>query len=154
VIVDPHRGASLPTRLRTLVLEDERPARNYLVELIEATQLAEIVGAVASIDEARAIIDVLSVDVVFVDVQLSCGENGLDFVRSFTRTPEGPATGHGPRGAPPPLFVLATAFNRHAQQAFDLGVVDYILKPFTEKRVEECIRRLVGRRPATGPPRA
>jgi two-component system response regulator LytT len=139
------RGDSPKPRLRTLVLEDERPARNYLVELIEATQLAEIVGAVASIDEARAIIDGRLVDVVFVDVQLSRGENGLDFIRSFTGTPEGPANGHEPRGAPP-LFVLATAFDRHAQQAFDLGVVDYLLKPFTEKRVEECIRRLVGRR--------
>ena len=41
------------TRLRALVLEDEWPARNYLVELIEATQLAEVVGAVATTGETE-----------------------------------------------------------------------------------------------------
>ena len=40
-------------RLRTLVVEDEWPARNYLVELLESSKLAEVVGAVASSDEAR-----------------------------------------------------------------------------------------------------
>ncbi len=64
------------SRLRALVLEDEWPARNYLVQLIEATQLAEVVGAVASIGEAREVLAGLPVDVVFVDVQLSGGENG------------------------------------------------------------------------------
>ena len=39
--------------LRTLVVEDEWPARNYLVELLESSQLAEVVGAVGAVDEAR-----------------------------------------------------------------------------------------------------
>ena len=65
------------TRLRALVLEDEWPARNYLVQLIEATQLAEVVGAVAGIGDAREVLAALPVDVVFVDVLLSGGENGL-----------------------------------------------------------------------------
>jgi len=59
------------TRLRALVLEDEWPARNYLVQLIEETRLAEVVGAVACVGEAREALAGLPVDVVFVDVQLS-----------------------------------------------------------------------------------
>jgi len=121
------------TRLRTLVLEDEWPARNYLVELIEATQLAEVVGAVASLAEAREALAALPVDVVFVDVQLAGGETGLELVQQL---PGGPA------------FVLATAFSQHALKAWDLGVVDYLLKPFSEERVEQCLRRIAGR-PAT-----
>src|SRR5207244_5080683 len=39
--------------LKALVLEDEWPTRNYLVELLEGTHRAEVVGAVASLDEAR-----------------------------------------------------------------------------------------------------
>ena len=130
------------SRLRALVLEDEWPARNYLVQLIEATQLAEVVGAVASIGEAREVLAGLPVDVVFVDVQLSGGENGLELVRSLTASSDGVAR---------PSFVLATAFRQHALQAFDLGVVDYLMKPFSEERVEQCLRRILQRRPAAAP---
>jgi DNA-binding LytR/AlgR family response regulator len=52
------------------------------------------------------------------------------------------------------MFVLATAFSDHAVEAFDLGVVDYLLKPFTEDRVEQCLTRLVARRPAASRPGA
>jgi DNA-binding LytR/AlgR family response regulator len=45
-----------------------------------------------------------------------------------------------------PMFVLATASSQHSLEAFDLGVIDYILKPFTEERVEQCLRRLLERR--------
>jgi two-component system response regulator LytT len=123
--------------LKALVLEDEWPARNYLVELLEGTQLAEVIGAVATLDEAREAILGSEVDVVFVDVQLcaSCdGENGLDLVRAMAKEPSAP------------MFVLATAAAEHGPEAFDLGVVDYILKPFTEERVEACLRRLLARR--------
>src|SRR5438067_3730757 len=118
------------SRLRVLVLEDEWPARNYLVELIEATRLADVVGAVASVIEAREALAALPIDVVFVDVQLAGGENGLELVRLL---PGGPA------------FVLATAYSRHAVEAWNLGVVDYLLKPFSEERVEQCLRRLLSR---------
>jgi two-component system response regulator LytT len=127
----------MQNRLRALVLDDEWPARNYLVELIEATRLAEVVGAVEGVGEAREVLAAISVDVVFVDVQLSRGENGLDLVRSA-------APGSGP------AFVLATAYRQHALEAWNLGAVDYLLKPFCEDRVEQCLRRIAARR---GPPR-
>ncbi len=128
-------------RLRALVVEDEWPTRNYLVELIEASQLAEVVGAVGSVEEAREVLrstSELPVDVVFVDVRLegdAGDERGLELVRSMMSSP----------GAP--MFVLATAFGDHALEAFDLGVVDYILKPFNEERIAESLRRLLERRP-------
>jgi two-component system, LytTR family, response regulator LytT len=118
------------TRLRALVLEDEWLARKYLVQLIEATGLAEVVGAVPTIGEARRILEESPVDVVFVDVQLAGGENGLDLIRSM------------PVDVERPVFVLATAFGKHALKARDLGVADYLLKPFSEERVEQCLRRL------------
>jgi DNA-binding LytR/AlgR family response regulator len=139
------------TRLRTLVLEDEWPARNYLVQLIEATQCGEVVGAVESIEEARAVLAELPVDVVFVDVQLSGAQNGLELIQSLGAPPDVPTSGRPQNGATRPSFVLATAFGQHALQAFDLGVVDYLLKPFSEERVEQCLRRLLGRKPTTGP---
>jgi DNA-binding LytR/AlgR family response regulator len=128
------------TPLRALVLEDEWPARNYLVELLEGTGLAEVVGAIATVDEARTVLAAgksgVSVDVVFVDVHLMPdGERaGLELVRELSAESQGP------------LFVLATAFKDHALEAFELGVADYLLKPFTEERVEACLQRLHARR--------
>jgi two-component system response regulator LytT len=119
--------------LRALVLEDELPARNYLVQLIEATQLAEVVGAVAGLREAREVLAARSVDVVFVDVQLAGGESGLDLLQS-------------PPDRCRPEYVLATACSQHALEARNLGVADYLLKPFSEDRVEQCLRRIAGRR--------
>jgi len=126
--------------LRALVVEDEWPARNYLVELLETSRAAQVVGAVASVEEAREALQAssgLSVDVVFVDVQLAAQRGdraGLELVRELARTHPGL------------LFVLATAFEQHALEAFDLGVVDYLLKPFTEERIAQCLQRLDERR--------
>jgi DNA-binding LytR/AlgR family response regulator len=135
-------AASLP-RLRALVVEDEWPARNYLVELLEGSGLAEVVGAVGDAEAARqAILDHprLPLDAVFIDVHLHGDGDGdragLDLVRALSAIPDARA----------PMFVLATAFDRHALEAYDLGVIDYLLKPFTEERVAQCVRRLAARR--------
>ncbi|HWL88793.1 MAG TPA: hypothetical protein VNO21_23480, partial [Polyangiaceae bacterium] len=91
-------------RLRALVVEDEWPARNYLVELLHGSGLAEVVGAVGDIESAREALRVSSptfgLDVVFVDVQFAGDgdEAGLELVRSMAPGPRAPAV------------VLATAF--------------------------------------------
>jgi DNA-binding LytR/AlgR family response regulator len=123
--------------LKALVLEDEWPTRNYLVKLLEGTRRAEVIGAVATLDEAREALAGSQADVVFVDIQLAgTGDSrtGLDLIRSMAGEPLAP------------MFVLATASSEHSLEAFELGVVDYILKPFTEERVEQCLRRLLERR--------
>jgi DNA-binding LytR/AlgR family response regulator len=124
------------TPLSALVLEDEWLARKYLVQLIQATGLARVVGAVATIGEARRLLAEHPVDVVFVDVQLAGGENGLDLIPSkAASSPE----------LKRPAFVLATAFRQDALKARDLGVTDYLLKPFSDERVEQCLRRVLSR---------
>jgi DNA-binding LytR/AlgR family response regulator len=128
-------------KLRALVIEDEWAARNYLVELLHAAG-AEVLGAVATTEDARAVLDAPDggpIDVAFVDVQLVGSERddeGLALVSTYAPRPGAPA------------FVLATAFGQHALAAFELGVVDYLLKPFTPARVEECLARIAARRPA------
>jgi two-component system response regulator LytT len=134
-------------KLRALVVEDEWGTRNYLVELLEASGAAEVVGAVATADAALQVLDGppdrCAVDVAFVDVQLvgsDRDDEGLRLVRAFRERLDAPA------------FVLATAFREHAVEAFDLGVVDYLLKPFTEDRVAQCLDRVrAGRSARTAP---
>ncbi len=131
----------MPRPLRALVVEDEWPARNYLVELLESSGLAEVVGAVGSLEEARQALTGnepdLGIDVAFVDVQIDGaprGESGLTLVRSMAAAERAP------------MFVLATAYEEHALEAYELGVVDYLLKPFSEERVVRCLERLQQRR--------
>jgi DNA-binding LytR/AlgR family response regulator len=107
----PRTGPS--TTLRTLVVEDDWVARNYLIELIQSSSQAEMVSAVATADEARKAVrgegaDGVSIDVAFVNVALeggASGESGLTLVRSLAAHP----------GAP--MFVLATAYEKHALEA-------------------------------------
>jgi two-component system, LytTR family, response regulator LytT len=133
----------MTAKLCAFVVEDEWPARNYLVELLESSGLAEVVGAVGTLDAAKQALEGdppgVAVDTAFVDVRLEGadrGETGLSLVRALAGRP----------GAP--MFVLATAYEDHALEAFDLGVVDYLLKPFSEERVIQCLRRLHERRTA------
>ena len=134
-------------KVRALVVEDEWPARNYLVELLQSTGLAEIAGAVSSVHEAKEALaeKQLGVDVAFLDVQLGGGNDrsGLELGRDLAKE------------HPQIKVVLATAFEQHALTAFELGAIDYLLKPFSEDRVRQCLERVVGRTPArpSGPAR-
>src|SRR3974390_2334328 len=98
--------------MRALVVEDEWPARNYLVELLECSRLAQVVGAVGSVEEAEQALGSdppgLGVDVAFVDVALdgaASSQSGLSLVRSVAGAPTAP------------IFVLATAYEKHALEA-------------------------------------
>ncbi len=132
-------------KLRALVVEDEWPARSYLVELLQKTDGVDVVAAVASSHEAEQALDLSgrNIDLAFVDVHLGAGKSdqeGLVWLRGAAQA------------AGAPLFVLATAHGQHALEAFDLGVSDYLLKPFTPKRVNECVARLLARRPPSDAP--
>jgi DNA-binding LytR/AlgR family response regulator len=136
-----------PAPMRALVVEDEWPARRYLVEVLQASGLVDVVAAVETLDEALLAVgpEGVVVDVAFVDVNLatSGGEQaGMALVRELARA------------APAPAIVLTTALGRHAVEAFDLGVVDYLLKPFDEERVLRCLERVRSRlRQTTARPR-
>lgn len=128
------------SKLRVVVLEDEWVARNFLVEMIEATGTAAVIGAMGTFDEAVAFVGgapPFTIDVVFVDINLvGSRHSGLDLIQRFVKQPGAPA------------FVLATALREHAVAAFEMGVVDYVLKPFDKARVTKALEKLhAARRP-------
>jgi DNA-binding LytR/AlgR family response regulator len=104
--------------LSGLVVEDEWPARNFLVELLRDTGGFRDIAAVTSVEAARQALarPELAIDVVFVDIRLvdrAGDRSGLDFARSVMLL------------ASPPAVVLATASAEHALDGFELGAVDY-----------------------------
>jgi DNA-binding LytR/AlgR family response regulator len=129
--------------LTGLVVEDEARARSYLEELLRGTgAFARVVGASTAADATRALVGE-RFDVAFVDIRLvdrPGDTSGLDWAR-------------GVAGAPsPPRLVFTTAMPEHALAAFETGAVDYLLKPFTPRRVGACVQRLIAlRAPAAAP---
>lgn len=131
--------------LRALVLEDEWAARNFLVELLEGSGLARVVAACADTMQAGVALQgdpgSSGIDVAFVDIRLA-GEPQMDagvgWIRSVTAAHDGDC---------PFQFVLTTASREHALEAYQLGVADYLVKPFTKDRVLSCLRRVASAMP-------
>ncbi len=135
-------------RLRApFIVEDEWPTRNYLVELIEATQLALRVVPARSPAARRSA------------AKRSPTTDGSSPSTSCSSTCSSPDRTGRPQAASPGPCSMARgggrrcSFSRrriedHALEAFDLGVVDYLLKPFNEDRVAQCLRRLRERSPS------
>jgi DNA-binding LytR/AlgR family response regulator len=126
------------TKLRALVLDDEAPARKYLAELLRATDRVDPVAVVGSIAEAtQAMAADLEIEAAFIDLRLvdRAGDvSGLRWAQQLAAQPQAP------------LIVLATAMADQAVAGFDLGAVDYLLKPFTPTRAALCVDRLLARR--------
>lgn len=118
-------------RLRTLIVDDEPLARRRLTRLLERSDEVEIAGECASGSEAVEAIRAERPDIVFLDVQMP----GLDGVGVLEEV------GPGAVGA----VVFVTAYDRYALQAFDLHAVDYLLKPFTDRRFADALERAVSR---------
>jgi two-component system LytT family response regulator len=125
-----------PARLRTVVVDDEAPARAVLREYLEADAGIEIVAECANGFEAVKAITELHPDLVFLDVQMP----KLDGFEVLDLVGAGPAV------------VFVTAYDEYALRAFDVHAVDYLLKPFGPERlataVERVRSRLTGRDPA------
>jgi DNA-binding LytR/AlgR family response regulator len=112
--------------IRTIIIEDEAPARallrSYLEKLPNWTLLAEFDNAL----DAIAYLSTATVDVIFLDIQLP-RLSGISFIRTLDH---------------PPLIVITTAYSEHAVEAFELTVFDYLLKPFPLERFLKTVNRI------------
>jgi two-component system LytT family response regulator len=111
-----------------LIVDDERPARRRLIDLLAKDH--EIGNCWEADNGAQAVrlIQELKPDILFLDVQMP-GVDGFGVVHAI-----------GVENMPPTVFV--TAYDRFAVQAFETNAVDYLLKPFGDRRYEATIQRL------------
>ena len=124
-VADEQRAAPAP--LRVLVVDDERPARLRLEDLLRRQPGVKIAGTARNGALAVEAIRTLHPDLVFLDVQMPV-MSGLDVVREV-----------GIDSMRATIFV--TAFDRYALQAFDVAAIDYLVKPFTDERFEQAFQR-------------
>ncbi len=104
--------------LNCLVIDDEPIARKGILEHISQIGYLNPLKECKNVVEALHCIDKEQVDVLFLDIQMP-KMSGIDFVRSLKQ---------------PIPTVFTTAYSEHALEGFELGVLDYLLKPITFPR--------------------
>jgi two-component system response regulator LytT len=115
--------------LSTLVVDDEQLAREELTFLLKDFPEVEVLDTATNGIEAFKLINELEPDLVFLDVQMP-GLDGLAVIRKLRD-----------RGGDLPHFVLTTAFDQYAVEAFRLEALDYVLKPIEKDRLAESVAR-------------
>jgi two-component system response regulator LytT len=115
--------------IATVIVDDEQLAREELSFLLKDFPEIELVGTGSNGLEALELIQSLEPDLVFLDVQMP-GLDGLGVIRRLKES-----------DAPLPHFVLATAFDSYAVEAFRMEAMDYILKPIDKERLAATMQR-------------
>jgi len=116
-----------PPVSKAIIADDEPALRNYLREHLQ--QMWPQLQICAEVDngiEALQALEQHNADVIFLDIRMP-GLDGMQVARAY----EGNTR-----------IVFVTAFDQYAVEAFEQHAVDYLLKPYTDERLQETIRRL------------
>jgi two-component system, LytTR family, response regulator len=109
--------------IRTIIVDDEEPARLLLREYLAHRDDIQLVAECANGFEAVKAITELKPDLAILDIQMPklSGFEVLELVEN------------------PPVVIFATAYDQYAVKAFELHAVDYLLKPFSRERLNEAL---------------
>jgi two-component system, LytTR family, response regulator LytT len=128
--------------ISTIVVDDERLACDELVYLLKQFEDIEVLATAHNGLEAVKLIEDLDPDLVFLDVQMP-GLDGLGVIQKLAE-----------KEIPLPHFILATAYDQYAVEAFKWGAMDYLLKPVEQERLVltvERARKAVAEKQASAP---
>ncbi len=113
--------------IRTLLIDDERLAREELKKLLKDFHEIEIIDEAKNPEEALDKVKTLKPDLLFLDIQMP-GMSGFDMLKQLDEIPQ---------------VVFVTAFDEYALKAFEMDDLDYILKPVDPKRLEETVKKVI-----------
>lgn len=114
-------------KIRTLIVDDEPPARDRLRTLLGPEKDVELVGEAGNGDDAIRLIGELRPDLLFLDIQMP--------------RPDGIAVLRAVRDEWLPCTIFTTAHAEHAVEAFALHALDYLLKPYSRDRFHAALNR-------------
>ncbi|MFP8489948.1 LytR/AlgR family response regulator transcription factor [Gracilimonas sp. Q87] len=112
--------------IKCLIIDDEPAARDILETYITDCPDTEVAGICQDALQARSWLDGHTADLMFVDINMP-KLSGLSFIKTLSA---------------PPQIILSTAYSEHAIDAFELGVTDYLLKPFSFERFLKAIDKV------------
>ncbi len=113
-------------KLRCAIVDDEFLARKYLKDYVSKLPTLELVGDFNSPLKAMELIKAGEVDLLFMDIQMP-DISGIEFLKTMDRAPH---------------VILTTAYEEYALQAYELDVVDYLLKPFSFERFLKAVNKV------------
>lgn len=122
--------------IRTLLIDDEAPARDELRYLLAVYPNIEIVGEADNATDAISLITKTLPDLVFLDIQMR-GLSGLELAKVIRDI------------SPQTRIIFATAYDDYALKAFELKASDYLVKPIEEDRLELAIQNATSSMPSS-----
>lgn len=120
-------------KVRTLIVDDEKEARQGLQMMLVGHASIDVIGACDSGIEAIHQIDTLQPDLVLLDIRMP-RVNGFQVLNTVQQVP--------------PAVIFITAHDEYALKAFEVHAIDYLLKPFTKSRLEEALTHALKLLPA------
>ena len=115
-------------KMKALVLDDEHAGRQRMLSLLSEHSDIEVTAVCEDLEQARRAIAESDIDVAFLDIQLPDGD-GFEVLEGIPEDRR-------------PVVVFATAYERHAVRAFVEAATDYLLKPVSDQRLAEALRRV------------
>ncbi len=112
--------------IKCIIVEDEVLAQQVIQSHLQRIGQFELAGICSNAHEAKALLDTVDVDLIFLDIQLP-GMTGLNFLRSLEN---------------PPLVVLTTAYSEYALESYEFNVIDYLLKPISFERFSKTVNKI------------
>ncbi len=119
-------------KIRVIVVDDERLARNDLKNMLNDLSNIDIVGEAEDVPSALNAINELKPDIVFLDIQMP-GQSGFDLVEQVDFDGK---------------IIFVTAFDEYALRAFEINALDYLMKPVAPERLKKSITRIHNESPA------
>lgn len=110
----------------TLIVDDERLAREEVRRALENYPEFNIVGEANNVEVAKALIEKEQPDIIFLDIHMP-GKSGFDLLEELGTVPE---------------VVFTTAYDQYAVQAFEVNALDYLVKPLREERFAKTIEKV------------
>lgn len=123
--------------IRIMLVDDEKPARNRLRDLLADCESRQPTEVVAEAGNGRAALDLIGttkVDLVLLDIRMP-EIDGIEVAQHLQKLPEAPAV------------IFTTAYDDFAVRAFELHAVDYLLKPIRASRLLDALTRAKSIRP-------
>ncbi len=113
-------------KIRAVIVEDSRLARNELKELIKLHDDLELIGEAGNVDDGVALIETESPDLLFLDINMP-EKDGFDLLEMLDEVP---------------ITVFTTAYDEYAIKSFDYNALDYLLKPVSNKRFDKALEKV------------
>jgi two-component system, LytTR family, response regulator len=112
--------------MKAMIIDDEPPARRELRRLLTDFPWLEVVGEAGNVDQAEGMVESLSPDLLFLDIQMP-GGSGFDLLPRLEHLPQ---------------VIFTTAHDEHAVRAFEVDALDYLLKPIDPARLAAALARV------------